>query len=155
MTRLRLFATAALVALSPFAVQSQSSPLIGDWSVEVTAGMRIEDGEPTAIRAKAKLSIVEAGDSLVATLTMEPNPEIGTRPPARFATAKVMGNAATFVQRGQARMNLNGEESTVTSISTWSLKAEGDAISGTVARAIEGMEMPAMPAQPVSGTRIK
>lgn len=155
MTSLRLLATAALVAVAPLAVQAQASPLLGDWAMEITAGMRIENGEPTVIRAKAKLSIVAQGDSLVATLTVEPNENVPPRPPARFAAAQVSGNSVQFVQRGKATMNTNGEETTVTSISTWSLTVAGDAISGTVAREIEGMEMPGMPAQPVAGTRIK
>lgn len=155
MNRIRQFALTALVALAPLSAQAQTSPLVGDWSVEITAGMRIENDEATPIRAKAKLSIVLLGDSLVATLTVEPNENVQARPPARFAAAKSAGGAASFKQRSEATLNTNGQETKATVISTWALTAQGDAISGTVAREIEGMMGPGMPAQPVTGTRIK
>lgn len=155
MANLRRFALAALVALAPVGAHAQTSSLVGDWSVEITAGMRIENDEATPIRAKAKLSIALAGDSLVATLTVEPNPDVPPRPPARFASARTTANTANFTQRSEATLNTNGQETKATVISTWSLTAEGDAIKGTVAREIEGMMGPGMPAQPVTGTRIK
>lgn len=155
MTHLRQLAAAALVALAPLSVQAQSSPLVGDWSVEITAGMRIENEEATPIRAKAKLSIALLGDSLVATLTIEPSADVAPRPPGRFAAAKTAASTVNFTQRSEATLNTNGQETKATVISTWALTAEGDAIKGTVVREIEGMMGPGMPAQPVTGTRIK
>lgn len=158
MTRLRQFAlsaVAALVTLAPMRAQAQSSPLVGDWSVEITAGMRIENDEATPIRAKAKLSIALVGDSLVATLTVEPSADVAPRPPGRFAAARTAANTVNFTQRSEATLNNNGQETKATVISSWSLTADGDAIKGTVSRAIEGMMGPGMPAQPVTGTRIK
>ena len=145
---------ATLAALAPVRAEAQASPFVGKWAVEITAGMRIEDGEPTPIRAKATLAIVETGDSLVATLTVEPNENVPPRPPARFAAAKVAGNAVTFLQRSEARLNANGEERTAWMVSTWALTVSGNAISGDVRREIEGGMGPSMPAQPLSGTRV-
>ncbi len=149
---------ALLLAAAPLLVstraEAQSSALIGTWAIEYAGGMRIENDMPTPIMVKATLTIAEVGDSLVATLKVDPNSPVGPRPDARFAIRKVPGNAATFVQTGQARMNANGEESTVTSISTWDLKADGAALSGTLARRLEGVDMPNAGPQPVTGKRM-
>lgn len=145
---------ALLAFAAPALAHSQSSSLVGSWAIEFAAGMRVENGEPTPLIAKGTLTIVEQGDSLVATLKIDPNSPVGPRPDARFATRKVAGNAATFVQRGQARMNANGEESTVTSISTWELKADGATLSGTLSRRLEGVDMPSAGPQPVTGKRL-
>jgi hypothetical protein len=145
---------ATLTLLAPRRAEAQASPFVGRWAVEITAGMRIENDEPTPIRAKAMLAIVETGDSLVATLTVEPNANVPARPPARFAAAKVAGGAVTFVQRSEARVNMNGEERAVWMVSTWALTAAGDTIRGEVRREIEGGMGPGMPAQPVTGTRV-
>ncbi len=148
------FSVAALALMAPGRAEAQASPFVGRWAVEITAGMRIENDEPTALRAKATLAIVETGDSLVATLTIEPNENVPPRPPARFAAAKVAGNAVTFVQRSEARLNANGEERTAWMVSTWALTVTGDALNGTVNREIEGGMGPGMPPQPVTGTRV-
>ena len=70
--------------------------------------------------------------------------------PRRASAGKVF-----FIQRGMARVNLNGEEKEVTSISTWTLVAKGDALEGTVERRLEGMDAPSRGPQPVTGTRLK
>jgi hypothetical protein len=155
MTRLPSLVLAAAMLAVPLAASAQSSALVGSWAVEMTAGMRIENDQPTPIRAKAKLGITLVGDSLIATLDVEPTPDLQPRPQSRFAAAKSTANTVTFVQRSQATLNMNGEERQATVVSTWSLTADGDAITGTVARTIEGIDGPGMPTQPVSGTRIK
>ena len=81
--------------------------------------------------------------------------DITPRPPGRLTAVKSSANTVSFVQRSQATLNANGEERQVTVTSTWSLTADGDAITGSVSREMEGMMGPGMPAQPVSGTRIK
>lgn len=146
---------ATLALLAPHRAAAQSSPFVGKWAVEITAGMRVENEEVTPLRAKAMLAIVETGDSLVATLTVEPNANVPPRPPARFATAKVAGDAVTFTQRSEVRMNANGEERTAWMVSTWALRVTGDALSGDVRREVEGGMGPGMPAQPVTGTRVR
>lgn len=151
-TRLPLLA-AALLAFAPVAAPAQDSPLAGKWTIEYAGGMRIENDTPTPIMAKALLTITVVGDSLVATLAMEPNPNLPPRPEARFAALKVAGNEVVFTQRSEARLNMNGEEQIATAISTWTLKAEGDAMSGTLGRRIDGMDLPMPPAQPVKGAR--
>ena len=144
---------AALLAFAPLTAQAQSHALAGNWTIEYAGGMRIENDTPTPIMAKALLTITLAGDSLIATLAMEPNPNLPPRPESRFAALKVAGNEIVFTQRSEARLNMNGEEQLATAVSTWTLKADGDALTGTLGRRIEGMDLPMPPAQPVTGQR--
>ncbi|MCE9601778.1 MAG: hypothetical protein K8S21_06130 [Gemmatimonadetes bacterium] len=153
MNRFPRLALAALLALSPVVAHAQAHPLAGKWTIEYTGGMRIENGEPTAISAKALLTITEVGDSLVATLHMEPNPNLPPRPDGRFAALKAAGNEVTFKQRSEAKLNMNGEEHTTTAISTWILKVTDDVMTGTLGRELEGMQMELPPPQPVTGRR--
>lgn len=145
----------ALLACSPLAAQAQSIPLAGKWTIEYAGGMRIENDTQTPIMAKALLTISVVGDSLVATLLMEPNPNLPPRPESRFAALKVAGNEVVFTQRSEARLNMNGEEHLATAISTWTLKADGDTMSGTLGRRIDGMDVPMPAPQPVTGTKLK
>lgn len=134
---------------------AQAAPIVGKWQVELQAGMRIEDGVPTPIRAKGLLTVVEVGDSLVATLKMDPNPDLPPRPESRFAAARQTGASVTFVQHSQAQLSTNDESPrTVAVVSTWRLTVAGSAFSGTIARAIEGMDASMMPEAPVTGTRV-
>lgn len=126
-------------------VHAQAHPIAGKWMIEYAGGMRIENDVPTPILAKALLTITEVGDSLVATLLMEPNPNLAPRPEARFAALKVVGNPVTFIQRSEARLNMNGEEQIAIAVSTWTLMVQGDALSGTLGLRIDGMDMPKPP----------
>ena len=149
----RAMLVAAVVAL-PTTVRAQAAPLVGKWELELTVGMRVEDGVPQSVRGKGRLEVVEQGDSLVATLAVEPVEGMPPRPPSRFAAKKGTGPEYAFTARSEATLNTNGEERKAVVISTWRLVVAGDALSGSVAREIEGMSMGAMPAQPVTGTRV-
>lgn len=155
MRRTALLATTLFAA--PTALLAQSHPLVGSWSITYPAGMRHENGVATPITGTGTLAVVLQGDSLVATLT--PNPIEGqpTRPPTRMVAA-MAGDDATFVSRGTATLNLGGETRTATSVSTYVLRATGDALEGTVTRRLEGVDdlpMPPQPAQPLTGVRTK
>ncbi len=141
------------LALCPALAQAQAHPLVGQWDISLVAGMRIENGEQVPINAKASLNIAVEGDSLVATLKTEPVEGRPARPPARFA-AKTTAGKVVFVQKSDAKLNMNGEEMTRTMVSTYTMEASGDALTGTISREIVGMEMPVSP-QPLSGTRAK
>lgn len=153
MTRLTRLALAAAVMCAPLATQAQSHALAGRWMIEYAGGVRLENDVPTVILARALLTITEVGDSLIATVRMEPNPELPSRPEARFAARKVAGSQVTFTQRSEAKLNMNGEEHIAIAISTWALMAQGDMLSGTLGRQLEGMDMPMPPPQPISGRR--
>ncbi len=133
--------------------QAQTHPIIGSWKISFAAGTRMENGTATTITGTGKLVVQLQGDSLVARLI--PDPIDGTtRPESRMAALSGAGKVV-FVQRGQARVNTNGEISEVTSISTWTMTAQGDVLEGTVERRLEGIDAPSRGPQPVSGTRIK
>ncbi len=71
------------------------------------------------------------------------------RRPSRMAAKGVVGSA-TFLLTSQVSINVNREISTHTSASTFVLSANGDAMSGTMARPVEGMDILATPL-PVTG----
>lgn len=148
------FLIAAALLIGPVAANAQAHPLTGKWSVEYAAGMRIENETPTPIMAKAALTVESVGDSLIATLVTEPTADLPPRPPVRLAARRADG-AMTFVQRTTLRMNRDGEESSHPATITWQLEVSGDAISGTIERRIEGMEMPGGPPATLKGIRAK
>ena len=141
-----------LVLTAP-AASAQGNPLAGRWTVEYQRGMRNENGEMTPIMGTATLALEQRGDSLVGTLTPAAGDQ-GNAPPAQPFAAKAGANGATFVVKTQARLNMNGEVVMKDMTLTWELSASGDALSGTMQRAIEGADFPSEPA-PVKGTRIK
>jgi hypothetical protein len=147
-----LLLAAALVAGNGSAL-AQANPLVGSWKISFVAGTRVENGVSTTITGTGKLIVQVQGDSLIARLIPDPI-EGAARPESRLA-APNRADPAEFIQRGKAHVNLNGEVKEVTSVSTWTLTANGDELSGTVERRLEGMDAPSRGPQPVSGSRIK
>lgn len=153
----RLVVAVSILALTSWAgpVQAQGAhPLVGAWNVSIPAGTRIENGVPSVIRGTGKLTVELVGDSLVVLLAVDPVEGMPARPPVRFA-AKAGPGAVEFIHRSSAHININGNEQDAVSISTWSLSATGDALTGSVSRRVEGFEMPSAGPQPVSGTRVR
>lgn len=140
------------LALAPVPLAAQAHPLVGEWSVTLAVGMRMENDAETPIMATGTMSVVAQGDSLIATTKMPAPAGRPARPPSRMA-AKAGPGAVTFVLTSQASINMNGEMSTRTSVSTFVLTANGNAMTGTMARTVEGMDMAPAPT-PVTGTRI-
>lgn len=145
---------AAFIMAGAGPAAAQSHPLVGTWNLRYAAGTRIENGTPTVIHGTGKLMVQLQGDSLIARLIPDPIDGGPGRPEWRMA-ARTGAGPVVFIQRGVARVNLNGEEKQATSISTWTLDAKGDALEGTVERRLEGMETPTRGPQPVTGTRVK
>jgi hypothetical protein len=150
---MRRFALLLAALVLPRLAHAQSHPLVGEWSVSYVGGMRIENGERVPLTVKGVLTVATEGDSLIATLKSEPIEGQPARPPARFA-AKSAAGKVTFVQRSEATLNMNGEQSKRTAISTYILEATVDTLTGTLARQIEGLDIPIEP-QPFNGTRAK
>ena len=134
-------------------VSAQADPIVGTWKISFAAGTRMENGVATIITGTGKLVVQVQGDSLIGRLIPDPI-EGAARPESRMAAPTGAGKAV-FVQRGQARVNMNGEEKEVTSISTWTLTVDGDELKGTVERRLEGMDAPSRGPHPVTGTRLK
>jgi len=132
---------------------AQNNPIVGSWKITFAAGTRVENGTPTTITGTGKLIVQLQGDSLVARLI--PDPIEGSARPESRLTAPTGAGKIVFVSKGKAQINANGDVREVTSISTWTLTANGDALEGTVERKLEGMDMPSRGPGPVSGTRTK
>jgi hypothetical protein len=136
------------------AAAAQTNPLVGSWNLRYAAGARLENGTRTVVTGTGKLIVQLQDDSLIARLIPNPLEGAPARPEARMA-AKAGPGEVVFIQRGTARLNMNGEEREVTSISTWTLAATGDQLTGTVARRIEGADVPSAGPEPVTGSRLK
>lgn len=135
---------------------AQDHPLVGAWTVSYTGGMRMQNGAPTPIPVTGTLTFTVQGDSLVGTLALDPIEGIPARAPSRMA-ARIAEGAVTFVQRSTATVTINGESREATGVSTWTLSANGDALTGTVQRRLEGLDdvqLPDQPAQQVTGKRV-
>jgi hypothetical protein len=100
---------------------------------------------------KATLTIAAAGDSLVATIQPEPRPD-GTVWPQSTAAGRMTSAGAVFVQQQTAQINMNGEVQERQITLTWTLQANGDALTGSLQRTMPGMAEPLPPA-PVKGSR--
>lgn len=147
--------TLLLLPLLAAPLAAQDHPLVGNWTISFTAGMRMENGAATPITATGTLAFAAQGDSLIGTLTTDSIAGQPRRPPSRMAARTVAGEM-TFVLRSPARINMNGEVREATGVSTWVLLANGDALTGTVQRRIEGLDdvqLPDQPTQPVTGKR--
>jgi hypothetical protein len=153
MRRTALLCTTLFVA--PIALHAQSHPLVGEWQLAMVVGGRMENGTMTPINGTGSLSVSVIGDSLVANLTTDPVEGRPARPPVRMAAPNRSGDVV-FVSRSQAQINMNGETREAIGVSTYTLKVNGDALEGTVQRAIEGLDnvqLPPQPPQPVTGKR--
>ena len=78
--------------------------------------------------------------------------DLPERPPVRMV-ARLTAAPVVFVHKSQATLNMNGEESQRTAITTWTFMPEGGSLTGTLERAIEGIEMQMGGPQALKGTR--
>jgi hypothetical protein len=143
-----------LLLILPGALAAQSHPLAGNWDISIPVGATIENGVTTQIFANGAVSLGVEGDSIIGTLKVEPPPGYPARPPARLA-AGVAAVPSVFVVNSQATIDINGVESTRKVTSTYTMTAKGDALEGTVAREIEGGDLPGMEPQAYRGKRAK
>jgi hypothetical protein len=150
-----ILAVAAAIPATAASLAAQPAPIVGTWNVEWEMGRQIINGEATAITAKGTMKVEVSGDSLLATLTAtsrSDNQPI-TRPPVTIG-GRATASGAVFTQISEATLNMNGEERKQRSIGTWTLQVNGTALTGSVKRVIEGVEMD-MPTAPVTGSRAK
>jgi hypothetical protein len=143
----------AAVLCSATNVQAQATPsVVGKWAIEYEAGRRMENGEVTTITGKGTLSITQTGDSLLATLDTGPRRDGSPQPPSAMS-GRVTPEGAVFVQKQKVQLNIDGDVQTKEITATWTLQANGDVLSGTMARMLPGMDA-GPPPSPVKGTRI-
>jgi len=145
-----------LLALHTTALAAQAPSFVGGWQLSYPIGAMVENGEVTVLMGTGTLTVVAQGDSLIGTLVTDSAPGVRPRPAVRLA-ARASTGEATFVSHSEATMNMNGQESKATVVSTWALTVRGDSLAGTVARTIEGFDMEGgdQPPQPVTGSRKK
>ncbi|MCE2953885.1 MAG: hypothetical protein ACK6DR_04255 [Gemmatimonas sp.] len=150
-----LLAVAVAIPAAAASLPAQPAPIVGTWNVEWEMGRQIINGEATAVIAKGTMTVVVSGDSLLATLTATSRSDNQplTRPPFTIG-GRATATGAVFTQISEATLNMNGEERKQRSIGTWTLQVNGTALTGSVKRVIEGMEMD-MPPAAVTGTRAK
>lgn len=146
-----MFSLVAVCIAAPLQAQSPGS-VVGKWAIEYEAGRRMENGEVTTITGKGTLSVVQSGDSLVATVEMGPRRDGSTQPPSVMG-GKITADGAVFVQKQRVQLNMDGDVQTREITATWTLQANGDALTGTMARQLPGMA-DGPPPSPVKGTRI-
>ena len=155
MRRTALLATVFLA--SPLALVAQSHPMVGEWKLSMVVGARVENGTQTPINGTATLTVNAVGDSLVATMLIDPVDGQPQRPASRMTALDTSGDVV-FVLRSTATVNINGESHEATGVSTYTFKVNGDRLDGTVTRSIEGIEgieLPPQPPQPVTGVKTK
>ncbi len=127
-------------------------PLAGSWKLSYAVGARMDNGVRTEITGTGTLMLRLEGDSLVGELVTDPMEGYPQRPPIRMA-GRASGGTVSLISRSTGKVNMNGDEHDVTAISTWTLAVRGDSVSGTVSRELEGVDLPPMPAAPVTGVR--
>ena len=155
MKRRILAATTLLLlggALRSAAAQTALPPL-GKWTIEYERGHRIENDVMTPIIGTGVLTVSQAGDSLSAVLEAGPRPDGSAVPPAMLR-GRMTNDGAVFLQKRQVQINENGEASTREIVLTWTLRAVGDALVGSLHSEVQGDHMPMVPS-PVKGTRFK
>lgn len=155
MSVLRQIAIAAVVVASAAPAAAQSHALAGAWTVEYQRGLTNENGEISPIMGTGRLELAQRGDSLVGTLTQVGAPAGPDAPkPLQLAGVANGTGSATLVSTSTVRVEMNGDEQILKVTMTWRLTADGDALTGTLARVAEGHDMPDEPS-PVKGTRVK
>jgi hypothetical protein len=65
----------------------------------------------------------------------------------------VTPEGAVFVQKQKVQLNMDGDVQTKEITATWTLQANGDVLTGTMARMLPGMDN-GPPPSPVKGTRV-
>ena len=151
-SRVAVFTALTMLFSAPTRAQT-TNPLIGRWTVEYEVGRVMEDGEARGIRGTGTFTVAQSGDSMLVTIQGPVRPDGTPRPPATIG-ARATDGTTTFVQKSKATVNMNGTESTHEVVITWSLKAVGDSLSGTLSRTMQDMPEMAAPSA-VSGTRVK
>lgn len=149
----RLAALAALLLVAP-PLAAQGHPLVGKWAIELQVGFVSKDGETVPLMGKGTLTFAVEGDSLIGMMQIEPGEGEPVRPPARLAAKLVVG-PVTFVRKGSLTTNSNGELQTHPLTNTYRLDADGEALTGTVRRDIEGVESPAGGTTAITGKRLR
>lgn len=146
-------ALVALLALFARPAMGQAS-VAGSWIADFEHKIRNENGEVSADKGKASIVFEVKGDSVFGTWTvLTPPPEPGTKPRHLRGTI-AHGRVRVAGEPVDAVLNVNGNQSHVSMVTTYDFTVSGDALTGTAEiRAADG-SMPAM-SRPFSAARAK
>ena len=146
---------ATLVCGIAASAAAQGSGLSGKWITEFERGMRNNNGAmaTTGEKAKARLTLVQVGDSVTGTWELiSPLPPNGG-PPPRQLRGTIAGGTVSLVTEGMVRVNRNGEVSELKMKTTYAFTSKGDELSGTMQVNVE--EDGDLPVRPFSAWREK
>ena len=156
MFRTLLLTASLALAWSTAPLAAQTAPsLAGRWNIEWELGRIIQNDDVRIIKATGTLSVVPSGDSLLASFEVKSRSDGAPLPKPFTLSGRANGDGATFLQRQEARLNMNGEEMVRQVKVTWNLRATGDTLTGDMQREIEGLMMGSGDAAPVTGSRVK
>lgn len=141
--------------LVPIDASAQTHPLVGKWDLKLSATKVLRDGVPVDVTPTGQVTFTMAGDSMIGILKIVNGGGVGDRPPVRLA-AKVTPGRMTFYDRREAKLMGSGDERTATAVVTYEFEATQDALKGSSAVSIEGMNaQPQGGPKEITGTRAK
>lgn len=139
----KLLALAALSLLSASPLSAQG--IAGNWITEFDRMIRNEGGTvSTAEKTRAKMSLVQNGDSITGTWEVVDNLPNRTAAP-RPLKGTIAGNKVQLQAEFMATVNRNGEQEERKMLVVYDLTMSGDKLEGTMQTKSGDMEMPARP----------
>lgn len=148
---MRLVALWCAALMLPVCASAQTHPLVGEWKVQVAAGVRGNDGAPVFVNRPGSMSVKAQGDSLVATMELEP--VAGVPKQTRRMVGKRVDGKVALAYQSEASLMGGGETVTRTATSTYTLEVKGDSLTGLISQEIGGV--PGLRSQPMSGSRVR
>jgi hypothetical protein len=137
---LPLAAFALLVAV-PLSAQS----IDGTWITEFDRMMRNEGGTvTTGEKSRARVTLVQKGDSVTGTWLALGNTRGGT-PTPRQLSGTIAGGKVSLQTQFDATVNINGEQSTRTITVLYDFALKGERLEGTITNRSGDMDMPPLP----------
>jgi hypothetical protein len=146
--RMMILLTAALAF--PSVGSAQIHPLVGQWNVSVETLVPPREGSASTINRKGMLAVHLAGDSLIATMTLEPVDGMPTPSAQRLAAARRDGKVV-FVKSAEASLSGQRDRLARTATVTYTFDVHGDTLAGSMSITVPGI--PEIPARAISGTR--
>jgi hypothetical protein len=133
--------TLALVLVLGVA-EARAQNVAGTYLIEFDMQLRMGGGGGGAVsseKAQVKLVLDVKGDSILGSWAMQPSSSANVTVRPREVRGTVQGNAIKFSMAGQARLNMNGNQQTVETITTYNATITGDEIKGTIdSQAVDG-----------------
>jgi hypothetical protein len=137
---------AAAVPAFAFATHASAQGVAGVWETQVPTRMTINNGEQEGTDfATVTFTVELRGDSAFATSKRGPVDGLPEAPASKLKGTFKDGVLTLVSEPREAKRSINGEESTVTTQATYTLKLEGEALNGqiTMTSSDDNMQIPA------------